>query len=179
MKELRLVKKFILGFVLGALLFGAAGAMAASSDSLRIERNVKKVVVNGNEYDLGERVFSSEGTQTVRIHLDACLTDSGVALKPEWGGGSFTWEQQRTVCIGGNVILLPKDVFLKGSLVTMEFAVGEKIEPGINEELPGYVLKRGDRQVIIGRGGLLLGGEPEALKEDFAFLKPYARVPSP
>lgn len=176
------MKRFIAGFVLGALLFGAIGAYAATKETLEINRNVRKLVINGNSYEMGDKMFTSGGTtyvplrflsetfghvvewdnqaKTAQVHLDPCLTMEGIALKPQGGPGNQGF---RAICLKERPVLLPKDVQVSIKITDH----GES-----QDQLPALILKRGDRTAIIGRKGTLLSSREE-LGEEFAFLQEY------
>jgi len=186
------MKKFISGFVLGALLFGAIGAYASTKETISINRNVEKLIINDNSYEMGDKIFASDGTtyvplrflaetfnhivewdnssKSVKIHLDPCMAASGIEMKPRSGlSGIYSFrETVRALCINQHAFLLPKDVYMDGLIVVNDYAG--------NDLTPAYVLKSGDRTITVSYNGILYGNDKSVLGSEFAFLSDYVRT---
>jgi len=168
--------------MLGALLFGAIGAYAATKETIEINRNVRKLVINGNSYEIGDQMFTSGGTtyvplrflsetfnhivewdnqaKTAYVHLDPCLIAGGIALQPQ-GGPNIP--DIRALCINERPVLLPKDVKVIGQAIS---------DHGVlPDQWPVYTLRRGDRILRVGFKNM--PSSKEELGEEFAFLQEY------
>jgi len=184
------MKKFIIGFILGSVLFGSISVFAASIDTtIQITRNVEKLVINGNNYALQDKIFTNNGTtyvplrflsetfnhivewdkeaKTIQIHLDPCKLAAGIAMNPlPEKSGPVSVRNQRALCINDRALLLPKDVYIDGIVVNDHGA--ESLG-----QLPAYRLSRGDSTILVGFKGLLLSNDRDTLDNHFEFLKQY------
>lgn len=187
------MKKFIAGFVLGALLFGGIGAYAATQqETIEITRNVRKLVISGNgyetkSYEMGDNMFMSGGTtyvplrflvdtfnhfvdwdnreKTAHIYLDPCMTMAGVPLRTLNPAMIDAPRDWRAICVNERSVLLPKDVILEALKFT---------DHGIpSDQFPAYLLSRGERMILIGFKGMLFAEDKSELGDEFAFLSDY------